>query len=222
MEFLLVRHGESEGNRDGIMQGSREYSLTDLGRAQADQLARFFLDRRISWSHAFTSPLLRARATCDALVAAGVGPAAGVDPDLREISAGSLEGLNREQIVALHPTFMSRGLEGLGDFSEYGGESYDQMQERVEQLLARHAAPERRRSDDRVLFVSHGGLLFQLAKRLVCLPVPRVMILRLGNCSATLIRMRERRGLFLGEIAWHVPLELTGPVAESDGGALFR
>jgi broad specificity phosphatase PhoE len=116
---------------------------------------------------------------------------------------------------------MQRGLEGLGDFSEYGGESYDDMQRRVEQLCARifdkHSA-----AGERVLLVSHGGLLFQLAKHLICVPVPRVAILRFGNCTASLIRMRERRGLWLGELVWHLPIELFSEEKERDVGALFR
>jgi hypothetical protein len=61
-----------------------------------------------------------------------------------------------------------------------------------------------------VLCVGHGGLNFQLLKQLICEPVPRVCIVRMGNCSATLVRFRERRGTFMGEIVWHVPVELMG------------
>ena len=55
-----------------------------------------------------------------------------------------------------------------------------------------------------------GGFNFQLLKRLVCRPVPRTCIVRMGNCSATLVRLRDVRGTFMGELIWHVPVELMG------------
>ena len=61
--------------------------------------------------------------------------------------------------------------------------------------------------------MAHGGLNFHLVKALVCAPVPRVMSLKFGNCTATLVRMRERRGLYLGEIVFHVPVDLLGAVS---------
>ena len=45
---------------------------------------------------------------------------------------------------------------------------------------------------------------------------------RFGNCSATLVVMRERRGTWLGEIAWHLPIELMGGASGDGTAALFR
>ncbi|HEV8248129.1 MAG TPA: hypothetical protein VGP93_20280, partial [Polyangiaceae bacterium] len=56
-----------------------------------------------------------------------------------------------------------------------------------------------------------GGFHFQLLKLLVCEPVPRVCIVRMSNCAATLVRLRERHGVFRGELVWHVPIELMQP-----------
>jgi hypothetical protein len=68
-----------------------------------------------------------------------------------------------------------------------------------------------------VLAISHGGLLFQLAKALICQPVPRILLLRFGNCSATRVQLRERRGTYIGEIEWHLPLDMMG--GDPSGGA---
>jgi broad specificity phosphatase PhoE len=73
-----------------------------------------------------------------------------------------------------------------------------------------------------VLIVGHGGINFQLLKLLICEPVPRVCILRMGNCGVTLVRMRERRGRYLGELVWHVPLELMGAAAGEGVSSVFR
>jgi hypothetical protein len=44
----------------------------------------------------------------------------------------------------------------------------------------------------------------------------------MGNCSATLVRMRERRGKYLGELSWHVPLELIGFDSGEGSAGIFR
>ncbi len=220
MDILLVRHGESEGNLAGRMQGHAEYPLTERGVSQARALGTWLRERQIGWEVAYTSPLGRARQTAEILTEVTGGTAAVVEADLAEVRAGRLEGLDRAEIAEAFPDFMQRDLTGLGDFSAYGGESYDELQVRVgrvvELLVARH-----RDAQARVLVVAHGGMNFQLLKTLICVPVPRVCLFRIGNCSATLVRLRERRGEYLGEVVWHVPVELMG-APERDGGALFR
>ncbi|MBK7581943.1 MAG: histidine phosphatase family protein [Myxococcales bacterium] len=221
MDILLVRHGESEANAEGRLQGSLDYPLSERGRAQARQLARWLGHNGVAWDAAYTSPLLRARQTAEILTTARGEVDASIEPDLAELRAGSLEGLTRDEIEARHSEYVKRGVTDLGDFSEFGGESYDEVQVRVERLLgvliARHRA-----ADARVLLVAHGGVNFQLLKRLICLPVPRVCIVRMGNCGVTQVKLRERRGTFMGELSWHLPIEMMGEVTSADTGALFR
>jgi hypothetical protein len=52
--------------------------------------------------------------------------------------------------------------------------------------------------------------LFQLVKAAVCRPVPTIAVLHFGNCTITQLEFRERRGAYLGEVTYHVPLELMG------------
>ena len=219
MFLLFVRHGESEGNSAGLMQGRGDFPLTERGRYLALRVGAWLREHDVGWDAAYVSPLTRARQTADIIVAQAGGPAPVVEPDLAEVTVGSLEGLNREQIAERHPDFLTRELEKLGDFAAYGGESYDDIQARVGRVVDKLSASHR---EERVLLVGHGGLGFHLLKSLVCEPVPLVCILRLGNCTASLVRMRERRGVFFGELVWHVPVELMGGVDERDVGALFR
>jgi broad specificity phosphatase PhoE len=223
MDLLIVRHGQSVGNSEGRMQGHRDYPLSDTGRAQARLLGAWLAERRIGWEIAYCSPLARARETAELLAETVPGPAPIVEPALAEIRAGALEGLTRDDMLAHHPSFLQRPITALGDFAEYGGESYDDVQARVLNFvdrLVREHGPEARR----VLLVGHGGIDFQIVKQLICEPVPRVCILRMGNCAATLVRMRERRGATMGEVVWHVPLELIEPLPPDAEGTdrIFR
>ncbi len=207
MEILLVRHGESEGNAAERMQGHRDYPLTERGREQARVLGNWLDRQRISWSKLYASPLLRAWQTAEIVVGRAGGPAPEAEPALMELTAGAIEGLNHEEIVASFPRFAERHVTEIGDFSEFGGESYDAVQLRA-QALRQKLENAHRLLEDRVLLVGHGGFHFQLLKLLICEPVPRVCIVRMANCAATLVRMRERHGVFMGELAWHVPTEL--------------
>jgi broad specificity phosphatase PhoE len=209
MEILIVRHGESVANAEGRMQGQSDYPLSPTGVAQATLLGGFLSRTGMRFDAAYTSPLTRARQTAAALTQALTLPEAELAPELSEIHAGGLQGLTHAEIVAQYPGFLGRGITGLGDFSEYGGESYDEVQRRVHLLVERWYA-RHREAAHRILAVAHGGFNFHLVKALVCTPVPRVMSLKFGNCTATLVRMREQRGLFL---VFHLPVDLLGAIS---------
>jgi broad specificity phosphatase PhoE len=209
LEILLVRHGESEGNAQERMQGRSDFPLTEHGRGQARKLAAWLGSLGLEWHALYASPLSRAWETALIVHGGAGGPGPVAEPDLAEIHAGELEGLNFVEIVERFPSYTARGVGGIGDFAEFGGESYDDVQRRAAALFRRLEATHRGHAE-RVLCVGHGGLNFQLLKQLICDPVPRVCIVRMGNCSATLVRFRERRGSFMGEIVWHVPVELMG------------
>ena len=221
MEIMLLRHGESEGNAQSRMQGRRDYPLSALGREQAARAAQFIAASGLALNAVYTSPLKRAFETSSIVAAAGVRPLAVVDEDLPEVGAGSLEGLNEAEIREAYPEFMHRPLSETGDFAAYGGESNADVQARLTRLMARLEA-RHREAAERVLLVGHGGFHYQLLKALLCEPIPRVCIVKFGNCTVSLVRMRERRGLYMGELVFHVPVELMGGSVTGEGaGRLF-
>jgi broad specificity phosphatase PhoE len=143
------------------------------------------------------------------------GPEPETEASLAELAAGALQGLTFADIADRFPSYAARAITELGDFEEFGGESYLSVQARATKL--RRMLEERHRvGAERVLLVGHGGFNYQLLKQLVCEPVPRVCIVKMGNCSATLVRLRERRGSYLGELVFHVPVELMGAAARED------
>jgi len=194
------------------MQGRSDFPLTDLGRTQAEALGAWLASLDLSWHSVYVSPLKRAWDTAAIVRRAAKLPDPVAEPALAEIHAGALEGQTFREILVRFPSYAARGVSGIGDFEEYGGEGYDAVQQRASELYRRLTARHRDQGH-RVLCVGHGGLNFQLLKQMICEPVPRVCIVRMGNCSATLVRFRERRGTFMGEIVWHVPVDLMGAVS---------
>jgi probable phosphoglycerate mutase len=106
VRIYLARHGETEFNRRGLLQGRQDSSLTDLGLDQARGLGRILAANLQSdggltvWS----SPLQRAIATAEiVLQAADRTEAIRIDERLIEIDGGGFEGMTREAVVARSP-----------------------------------------------------------------------------------------------------------------------
>jgi probable phosphoglycerate mutase len=133
--LLLVRHGETDWNAKGRLQGQTDRPLTRYGREQARQLAEELTLEQLDALYA--SDLARARQTAE-IVGDRLGLPTMLDPDLREKDWGTWEGL----------TAVER------DRIEFVGESTEEHQERVLRALRRIAE---RHPAGRVLVVTHGG-----------------------------------------------------------------
>jgi len=132
IELILVRHGPTAWNRDGLVQGRTDVPLSDEGRAE---VSRWRL--REAWGgHAWwSSPLSRARETADIL---GLSPV--VDPRLAEMDWGPWEGRRLDDLRAELGDLM-RAWEAKGlDFRAPGGESPRDVQARLKPLFAEIAA----------------------------------------------------------------------------------
>ena len=150
--LLLVRHGETDWNADGRLQGHTDRPLSDYGRRQARQLAEELDGEEIE--AIYSSDLTRARETAE-IVGGRLGLPVELDPELREKDWGTWEGL----------TSVER------DRVEFVGESTEAHQERILRALGRIS--ERHPGDGRVLVVTHGGSMrrVQVAAMGMALPV---------------------------------------------------
>src|SRR5262245_35820242 len=94
----LVRHGETEWSASGQHTGLSDIPLTERGERDARRLGEHL--RAWPVTRVFTSPLQRARRTCEL---SGFGGMAEVDPDLVEWNYGDYEGITTAQIRARRP-----------------------------------------------------------------------------------------------------------------------
>jgi broad specificity phosphatase PhoE len=147
--LLLVRHGETDWNRDGRWQGGSDTSLNDLGREQAQALAEQ-LDGSIDV--VYSSDLARARETAE-IVAAKLGLEVRVDARLRERSFGSWEGLTTSEIEDRFADSHRRWREGVGAGAD-DAETFEDFSARVNDFLADVL---RLHPGENVLVISHGG-----------------------------------------------------------------
>jgi len=208
VNIYLVRHGQSEGNAQGFFQGNIDSPLTSLGQRQAAHLADWLAQQGLKPDAIYTSPLSRAAATAQTIAdKLGVGSAI-PEEGLREYRAGKLEGLLPDEVAEKFPQYLRRGLEERGDFSAYGGESYEEMQGRLKAFIK--MVIEKHGEQSTVMAVSHGGAIYQLLKLWCAWPTPRHFFAKLDNCICVKLVLREIGGLNAGELQWMIPLELTG------------
>jgi broad specificity phosphatase PhoE len=142
--LYYVRHGETDFNVEGRLQGRRDTDLNARGRQQAadcGELLRelFARDERQSADFAYmASPLKRARATMEILRATlGLDPRGyDIDDRLLEISYGEWEGLRLPEIDARYPGLLQERERNKWDFAPPGGESYRQLTGRIDAWYA--------------------------------------------------------------------------------------
>lgn len=181
-EIYLLRHGETEWNRDGRLQGQQNSSLTSRGRQQAEQLGRL-LARLLGPQQLImqVSPLGRARETAAIIRQHLPGPEPVIDPRLQEMTLGRWEGLTRKEVNERWHGVVGDDSNAEWWFLAPGGESYDRFQERVRSWLAEQSVS--------VIAVSHGittrmirGEYLGLSRHeRLRLPVPHGVIWRLSR-----------------------------------------
>lgn len=153
-QIYLVRHGETEWSLSGQHTGISDIPLTENGRKTAKLFEPLFAKKHLAL--VLTSPLERARTTCDL---AGLGRQAKIDPDLKEWNYGEYEGLTSEQIQAKSPNWMLFR-EGCPN-----GESPEQVTKRADLVIAKIRA-----ADGDVALFAHGHILRVLVARWIGLP----------------------------------------------------
>jgi probable phosphoglycerate mutase len=149
--LLLARHGETEWNAIGRLQGHTDIPLNERGRGQARELAAALADHGIE--RVVTSDLIRARET-GSIVAQALGlPAPDIVPELRERRFGVFEGLTRDECRQRYPAAWQAWHDrtGVPDGAEALDVAVERMHAALAVLLAERAAT--------ALVVSHGGIM---------------------------------------------------------------
>jgi broad specificity phosphatase PhoE len=165
--IYLARHGETAWSLSGQHTGRTDLPLTARGECNARRLGDRL--RGLEFASVFTSPLQRARRTCEL---AGFGSRAQVDGDLMEWNYGEYEGLRTQDIHAKRPNWE------LFRDGFPGGESFAQIGARADRVVNRV-----RSIDGAVLLFSSGHFLRVLAARWLGLQTQGARYFLLGTGS---------------------------------------
>ena len=159
----LIRHGLSEWNAAGRIQGHSNSDLTELGRAQGRAAGRALA--RLPLVALYASDLDRAQQTA-AAIGETVPLEIQTDPRLRESNFGDFEGMTWPEVEAKHPDAQQQLLDP--EFSVPGGESRSETLGRAldafEDFGSRHTG-------GHVAAVTHGGLMGFFMRHVVGIPL---------------------------------------------------
>ncbi|USD36004.1 histidine phosphatase family protein [Ferrimonas sp. SCSIO 43195] len=150
-QFFLIRHGETQWNRQGRLQGSQDSPLTETGLAQAHSLAQDLRQQRLDALYA--SPLLRARRTAEIINQYQRLPLL-THPGLSERNFGDLEGRRRDERPELWQAMTLRFQQNSVDVP--GFEPADSLSRRAMTTLA---SLHQCHPDASVAVVTHGEWL---------------------------------------------------------------
>ncbi|MBM4447064.1 MAG: histidine phosphatase family protein [Chloroflexi bacterium] len=196
MRLILVRHGETAWNQERRIQGgSSDVELSEVGRKQAERLGLALQETKID--AIYSSPLKRAFDTAQA-IASHHNLTVQVEPDLREMEVGELEGVSIAELGTNFSQFLLQWRQGQGVNKLPGGESVVEMADRVwatiQPIMKRH-------EEETVVVVSHFfTVVVTICKALVwplsCLERIRVQtgsisIIELGDGQTRLVSLGD-------------------------------
>jgi broad specificity phosphatase PhoE len=183
----LVRHGATDWNEDGRVQGRADVPLNARGVAEAQALRERL--RTVTFDAAYTSTLRRARETAEIiLIGSGVVPV-GVAA-LAELSYGAWQGTTREEWRERDPEFAARWEQAPWTVAFSDGESLEQLHRRAvpiwDDIVQAHHG-------ETVLVSAHGHLNRVLLLHLLDLPRERFWSIVQPNGSWVLVECDGRR-----------------------------
>jgi probable phosphoglycerate mutase len=176
--FIVVRHGETRWNLEARIQGHGDSPLTDLGRVQAEAVARRLASE--SFDVLVSSDLGRALQTAQC-IAALTGHVVRSDARFRERNFGSVEGLGYAELHERFPGAYSRHLQDTDpDFRVPEAETRREFYARIG---ASFEALAREEPGRRLAVVCHGGVLAALYRHVHRIPAAEIHSISIPNAA---------------------------------------
>ena len=168
IQLDVLRHGECQGGE--IFRGATDVALSDQGWSQMRQTAA---GCDLLWQRIVSSPLRRCREFAQEL-ADSSGLPLRIDEGWREMSFGDWEGQLRDELFQREGERIAAFYKDPENCAPPNGESAGQLQQRVVEAYQR-ALDES--SGERVLIVTHGGVIRALLTHVLSMPLPRMFTL---------------------------------------------
>lgn len=183
--LTLVRHGETDWNRELRFQGHVDVSLNAIGLEQAQRVA---LRLAVEPAHrVYSSDLLRARQTAQP-VAQHLQLHSISEPALREQSFGAVDGMRVDDIKAQHPQAWEGWLRFHEDYCMPGGETtrafHARVLDAVNRLVAKHRG-------ETLVIVTHGGVLDMIYRTARSLGLSGPRQSDIPNAGLSRVRVRD-------------------------------
>lgn len=155
LKIYIARHGQNVDNKDNILNGCRDYPLTDLGREQAKELAEKIKESGIVFDYIYSSPLIRALETAVIISGTLGGPRPITEKLLLERDFGIMTGKTKSEIEVLCAPDLFKA-QGITYFTDpEGGETFPETMDRAGKLLEKLSL---KHKEGNILLVCHGDI----------------------------------------------------------------
>lgn len=183
VELYIVRHGETDTNHQGKINGSAtDLNLNETGKQQVNYLKEHININ--DFDEIYASPLKRAAQTAE-ILNQGVHKIQ-LDKRLREINYGSWDGLSADKVIDEHPDGFDENGYITEDYIKYApdGESYPQVWERLQSFID----DMKNKGDEKIMVVCHGFVTRSFVKLITETPNIEDLV-EPANASVTKIRI---------------------------------
>jgi broad specificity phosphatase PhoE len=184
--FHIVRHGETDWNRTGMLQGNIDTRLNVTGVRQMVKLRCATVETH--WDVSYHSPLLRARQS-HRILNKGRDIRTAVVAELSEMCFGEIQGCSRAQLDKDHTALVAQWWSDPWNASFPGGETLAQVDERVSRFVDRVTCE---CEDKSVLIAAHGVVNRLIIMRLLSLEQDHFWKLSVKNASLTSVDLLTR------------------------------
>lgn len=172
----VARHGETDWNIAGILQGWIDVAINDQGRRQAYELVAGFAGS--GFTCIYSSPLVRALETAQIIARSLRLPPPVCHDGLRERNFGAIQGIPKAELAELNPVLLQQILKrNPATFFEQG-ETMDEFADRVlaavESIAVTH-------SGERVLVITHGWVMDVITRHIANLPRSAMLNMKRKN-----------------------------------------
>jgi probable phosphoglycerate mutase len=185
--LCLARHGETDWNKRGILQGWTDVPINDRGRQQAHEMAKAYANA--GFDAVWSSPLVRALETAQ-IIATTLGLAPPNQHEgLKERHFGAIQGIPKDELAELNPAQLSQILRRNPAAQFVGGESMDEFADRVLGAVSDIASCQ---LGQRLLVVTHGWVLDILNRHVAGLPRHAVLSEKPRNGESVWVRVDDK------------------------------
>lgn len=233
VRFMLLRHGQTNFNAEGRVQGSSDFSrLTEVGKQQARGVGEFLA--KYEFASVYVSPLARAHQTLETAMERSVDqiPGVTVDSGLREIDLYEWEGMLKQDIKVEYPEMYAqwRGAGASQLRLPSGNMPVVQLWERAREVWGRilHEGPQEEGADrDQLpaLVVAHNAIIQAMLCTAIGLSEDAFRRYQVPNCGVLEVewvlgepRARRWRWRYPADDTWRSPEEEVGAPMGTGGG----
>jgi broad specificity phosphatase PhoE len=193
LKLILVRHGETHWNKDGLIQGAdSDIELNDTGLEQARRLAVFLRNEPITT--VLSSPLRRAIATAEVIAGEHQLPVK-TDEGLKELKVGDLEGVSISNLSTTFSRFLLKWWQDGEAMKLPNGESLVDLQQRVwkaiDGLMERQKTGSDLDTDGTAVVVSHYFVTLAIILKALDLPLEYFIKFKLDLGGVSILEFRD-------------------------------